>query len=221
MVQEDMVGLATCSARSKLSMLSDIFVVKPTITASAVGKAMSCQWNSVSELEKQARPGKKKKKTQKKEKKIEQHPKFEINICSGKVRANSQRRVVRLRRDVRGSVSDGFYFLELRCNDKPIVGVPKQGRGWWFGFFPPFPALDLSAPPLFFFATPRTSRAGASRAELSDPANPSTVAILADHTCVIHHYFWTQTLRWKRFKILPNALKIRILNTTEAKQLTS
>lgn len=147
------VDLAACSACSELSMLNDIFVVKATITASAVGGIMTSQRQSAGETSPAWQEKKRRKCTNTQ------------NLRWVSAVESERGRVLHLRTDVRGSGSAVLDFKELRCNNKPTVDLPKQGRGWWFAIFPFFSSGPLRSSLVFL------RRAGASRAELSDPSD--------------------------------------------------
>lgn len=151
------VDLAACS---ELSMWNDIFVVKATITASAVGGIMTSQRQSAGETSPAWQKKKRRKCTNTQ------------NLRSVSAVESERGRVLHLRTDVRGSVSVVLDFKELRRNNKPTVDLPKQGRGWWFAIFPFFSSGPLRS------SLVSLCRAGASRAELSDPSDPSPFLFL-------------------------------------------
>lgn len=161
---------------------------KPTLITPAGSKIMTFQWHThiQSQLENRARPGQAGLGRAKGGKR--NHPKFKINICNG----NDRGGVCSTSEQLPGSLAVIFYFEEQRWKIKPTLAVPKQGRGWWFGFFPPFlfcyfsqyPNTDLSVTALFFFASVHANQASASQAEISDSYNPS------------RFLFWQITRAW-------------------------
>lgn len=151
------------------------------------------------------------------------HPKFKINICNG----NDRGGVFSTSEQLLGSLAVIFYFEEQRWNIKPTLNVPKQGRGWWFGLFPPFlfcyfsqyPNTDLSVTALFSLQAYTPTRPELPR--LSYLTLITLLSILADHASMIQHYFWTQILWYKRFKTTPNGTGNQNISRQKQRSLTT